>query len=232
MIRILKNNELLNNDWQAFVRVHQLGNIFQTLEYYQSQIGNIGVEPFVYAVIKEQAIVSLVSGVILSNGGKLGRLFTSRAIITGGPIFTSDNSINENVLELILNSVKDNLQKKVIYIQIRNLWDCTSVKEVFEKNGFVFQDHLDILIDLTLTEADLWKKLTKDRRKSIRKGQRELKVEQLNGNIYNIDSIYNLLKVVYDRVKLPLPGKRYFEKVIKDLSEKGILKKFLVPLKM
>ncbi len=57
---------------------------------------------------------------------------------------------NPEVLDLLLKEYKNTIKGKAIYSQFRNLsnWNETE-KQIFEKHGFNYEAHLDILIDLT-----------------------------------------------------------------------------------
>ncbi len=225
---VLKYNDEINiNDWNSFLEKNSNANSFQTPEYYSSQKNSTKQLPFIFGVYNENNLVGIVSGSIIRNGtGIIGKL-TSRAIIIGAPLLASDIDNKEGVLSFLLKGVKENLRKKVVYTEFRNIWDMSMYKHIFIDNGFDYEDHLDILIDLEKSEKELWDAMTRDRKKSIKKGQKELEVSLISEkNDYQIDTIYNLLRIVYNRVKLPLPTKTFFLNVIKNLYPKGYIKIF------
>lgn len=225
---VLKYNDEINiNDWSSFLEKNSNANTFQTPEYYSSQKNSTKQLPFLCGVYDENNLVGIVSGSIIRNGtGIIGKL-TSRAIIIGAPLLASDIDNKETVLNFLLKGVKENLRKKVVYTEFRNIWDMSMYKHIFIDNGFDYEDHLDILINLEKSEKELWDAMTRDRKKSIKKGQKELEVSLISdNNDYQIDTIYNLLRVVYNRVKLPLPTKTFFLNVITSLYPKGYIKIF------
>lgn len=223
-MKIVSESELFEYDWDSFVNRHTNGNIFQCYDFFNANKGISGYTPFAFGVVDNTKLLGIVSGVILSNGGKLGRYLTSRAIIIGGPLLAANLNNREFVLNFLLCGLRANLRYKVIYTQFRNISNIESDKQIFLNNEFKFIDHLDILIDLTLSEVALWNKMTRDRKKSITKGQREIEVFQINDYEKFSDQIYELLKTVYHRVKLPLPSKDYFNQVIATLIPKGQIK--------
>ncbi len=226
MYKLLAGVDIDKVTWQNFVLSNPYSNIFQTNEFLQSQLYSAGIEPFVFCVIENTEIVALVSGVILSNGGKVGKYFTSRAIVTGGPLVAPNLYNREAVLDFLLSEVNKKLNKSVIYVQFRNFWNIDSDKQIFLRNGFIFEAHLDILMDLRLSETDLLGNMTRDRKKSIKKGTRELEIRLITDFEKLFEPIYILLKTVYQRVKLPLPSREYFSRVIDTLAPEGNIKIF------
>lgn len=213
--------------WTNFLQENLLANVFQSQEFFLSHLNRSTNRPFVFCVYDGDKILGLVSGIILFNGGFIGKKLTSRAIIIGGPLLAPDINNRDDVLGCLLRGIKENLKKQVVYVEFRNIWDVSNYRHVFANHGFNYEDHLDILIDLKKSEQDLWDAMTRDRKKSIKKGQKELEVRLISDDDnYQIDSVYNLLGVVYKRVRLPLPHKYFFLNVIKSLHPKGYIKIF------
>lgn len=218
---------LTKEKWNEFLQKNSQANIFQSYEFFLSQQGCNGNKPIVYCVYDDEKLLGLVLGVVYSNGGWIGKKLTSRAIIMGGPLIALDVDNKDEVLDYLLKQLKKILKGKVVYVEFRNMWDTSIYKSVFTNNGFDYEEHLDILIDLKKSEEELWSDMAKDRKKAIRKGEKELEVTPIDdSNNYQIDFIYHLLKVVYNRVKLPLPAKDFFLNVIKELYPQGYIKIF------
>lgn len=133
--------------------------------------------------------------------------FSSRTIIWGGPV-VEDNS--PEIVEGILEFYKKNCPA-TIYTQVRNLTDSTEYRGQFLNSGFHYVQHLNILIDMSLPEDDLWKNVHTKRRNQIRRAEKEgCTVEQQNSK-EALAASYLILKEVYRRAKLPLPDLGYFE---------------------
>jgi len=212
------------NQWNDFVIKHPLGNIFQTPEMYEVYLKTKNYEPILVTVINNNEIKGILLACNIKENRFLGSL-TSRSIIIGGPLIKNNDSL---ILTQLLKKYEQKIKKKVVYSQIRNLVDTSNLKQTFIDNGFDYDEHLNILINLEKSEQELWDAMTRDRKKSIKKGQKELEVKLISyeNNEYQIDSIYNLLRVVYKRVRLPLPSKEYFLNVMKSLYPKGYIKIF------
>ena len=128
-------------------------------------------QPFGYAVMEQQKLLGIMIGVTYQNFFYPINLFTRRSIVMGGPLVIDNNS---SVLKFLIQQVSKLQKYKSIYIQIRNLWDTNLQKSDFEINKFVYEDHLDIIHDLTLSNELIKSNISKNKRgninKSINKG--------------------------------------------------------------
>lgn len=226
MLKLIKQTELSDKDWSSFVDNHQYGNIFQTPDFFKLNRNVDGISPFVYGIEDDQQLVALVTGLIIYNG-RFFKSFTSRAIITGGPLVKSgDKQRTQSILTFLLNALCSELKNKVIYTQFRNLWDWEDYKVQFSSQGFNLDEHLDIHIDLRTSEDHLWDSVSRDRKKSIKKGTNNLRIEEIEKCEELYPEIYSLLKQVYTRIKLPLPAGSYFFNIFRHFSARGYIKIF------
>lgn len=201
-------HELDKNKWSLFVVNHPNGNIFQTPEMFEVYQKTENYESIFLAVIDDNDEISAVMLAVIQKeyGGMLGNL-TARSIIFGGPLIKGDN---QAVLELILKKYSNIVKKKAIYSQFRNFWDWHESKNVFLKNRFEYEEHLNILVNLDKSEDELWKDVKKSRKEGIRKAIRN----DLQFSVTNSDEIlpifYALLKETYSNAKLPYPKVDFF----------------------
>ncbi len=211
MLKVFVNSDIDFRRWRQFILSHPNGNVFQAKEMFDVYRETKNYTPiFIFAEDEEGEIMGVMLTVIQKEHSGLMGLFSSRAIVIGGPL-TKDN--DPNVLSTILEEYKRVIRGRAIYTQFRNLWSWEQFVDVFARNGFVFEEHLDIIIDLTRSEDEIWNSFSRDRRKSIKKGDNSLDVKAIDAKA-DFDSIYGLLKSVYDRVKLPLPDPDYFHNII------------------
>ena len=135
----------------------------------------------------------------------------------------------EIVISMLLMEFNKLCKKKVIYSQFRNLWDISGFKSLFAKNNYHYEEHLDILFDLSLGEESLWKAIHPTRRKQINRGfKREIEtkiVDILQPS--ELMACHSILKQVYREVKLPYPDFEYFKNANQLLGKKGITKAIL-----
>jgi serine/alanine adding enzyme len=221
--KVMSDYDLIDyNKWSEFVEKHPEGNIFQTPEMFHLYKSAKYYEPIIVICVNEKnEILGLVLSVIQKEyKGVLGRL-SSRSIIFGAPLI-KDNDIE--VLNILLNGYDKIVKHKAVYTQIRNLWNTDSYRGIYDKHKYVYEEHLNILIDLTKSEDLLWKEVDPKRRRQINKTEGHgISVEILN-EVDLIEKSYEILFDVYKRAKLPFPCSEYFKCANSILGSKGYLK--------
>jgi serine/alanine adding enzyme len=193
--------------WSEFILEHPKKNPFQTPEMLDV-LEKAEYYSFIFLAVIDKD--DCIQGVLLAQlqkdfKGLLGK-FTARSIIWGGPLVREDDDI---ITELILNEYNKIAKKKAIYTQFRNLRQVLN-KDIFLKSGFVYEEHLNILVNLSITEDNLWKSIKKSRKEGIRKALRNdliFEVISCNGNV---NPFYILLKNTFDSVKKPFPKSDFF----------------------
>ena len=209
--------------WENYVLNHKDGNIFQTLAYLRLHENSKNTTPFGYALLEQGKITGLVSGVIYQNYFYPVNLLTKRAVVIGGPLVNPDK---EDATLLLLKKLNEFLSKRVVFAQIRNLWNMTNEKSLFIKSGYTYEDHLDIIHNLRLDSEDLKKRISKNKRNNVVKAQNRGVVFCEVSDIDEFKSGVELIFNTYRRVGLPCPTMVFFEKAYYSLE--GILKTFSV----
>ena len=210
-------------EWGEFVYNHPYGNMFQTPEMLDVYKKTKNYEPVFLAVGNNAGEMSgiLLAVIQKEYSGVLGN-FTARSIIHGGPLIKDDDPA---VLGFTLKEYDKIINKKAIYSQFRNFRGWGDLKEIFIKNGFEYEDHLDILFDLKKSEDDLWKEMKGTRRKGIKrsynKGVEVRSIDLTNNKIIN--EAYNIIHNVYSKIKLPLPGEDFFKGAVEIMDRNKYL---------
>ena len=221
-MRVISNyNEVNIKDWEKFVSVHPNGNIFQTPEMYQLYQSERNFNPILIIIEneKKEILGLLLSGVQKEKG--LLSLFSSRAIVIGGPLILDGNI---NIFDSILKSYSKIIGKKVIYSQFRNIWDTVKSKIIFENNNFIYEDHLDIIIDLSKGKFILWEEIKSTRKKQIKRAYNIGITTRMVHFLTNeeMEKCYNILKKVYQKALLPFPTLSFFKNAQEIFSKNNI----------
>lgn len=223
MLEIKDITHVEEQSWDSFVEKHPNGNIFQTRHYFFLHHLHYNCVPFGYVVLEDDNILGVMVGVIYQNYFRPVNYFTKRAVVIGGPLIKDNDS---QVFTFLLEQVTKLQRRKCIYMQIRNLWDTNSFRSNFEKTGFVYEEHLDIIHDLTLPKEIINSKISKNRRgninKSINKGTNFAEI--VNFQVYK--SGVELIQKTYDRVNLPSPSNEFFYNSFIRLNKSGYLRAF------
>lgn len=194
-------------EWADFVLQHPTGSIFQTPKMYEVYENTPDFTPNILVAKNEYGkIVGCLMSVVKSDFLLL-RAFTTRSIVVGGPL-AANNSIQ--IIDLLLARYNQLIGSKAIFTQFRNQFDMSVFQSTFIKNGYVFDQHLDILLDLSKSKEELVQNLHKERRRNIAKAEREGLVFKHLTTEKEINEVSGLLKKTYNRVKLPMIFQQLF----------------------
>jgi lipid II:glycine glycyltransferase (peptidoglycan interpeptide bridge formation enzyme) len=210
---------------------HPNGNIFQTLEMYNIYDSTKNYQPiFVGAVNNKNEILGILVSVIQKEFSGLLSSLSSRCVTWGGPLIKKGLNINEKkkILFLILKKQNNITRKKAIYMQFRNIWDTSQYNSTFAQNNYNYEDHLDILIDISKPEDELMTNMTKNRRKGIKRAQKQGQQFFEFPKNQSLNTIYEMIQKTYDNVKVPLANISFFNKARKIMNSKGFVKYFCV----
>ncbi len=188
--------------------------IFQSPQYLDVIKNSAGFVPFKITENSSTGALT-VQGFITREKSTIKNFFTRRAIIFGNPVL---QEADRELLNNLLKKLRKELSGKAIYIEFRNLTDQSSFKDIYESNGFLYEDHLDILVDLTKSEDELWKNVTTKRRNGIRRATKEGTVFKVADDFDSLKECYTILQEVYSRAKLPLYNFDFFESMYKQFN--------------
>lgn len=223
---IVTNSEEINiNEWKDFVFNHPWGSIFQTPDFFNSYKDIEKNNSLIVSVIDSvlNKIVGLIVAVIHKEGKGIYGSLTSRSIIMGQPLALNND---ENILNLLISEYDKVAKKNAIYSQFRNLIDVSKYRKIYEQNAYEYEDHLNILIDLTKPVDTLWKEVHSKRRNEIRKADKTgIKVEEVLGENSFIEA-YKILKEVYSNAGLPLIDFDTLKKVFENFEDQKYFRMF------
>ena len=207
--------------WNEFISSHPYSNIFQSYEMREVYNNSNKYESLSIAVVdNNETVIGVLQALIQKEHNGLLGIFSARSIIFGGPLI-KDNNLK--ILDFILMEYNKKVKNKVIYSQFRNMWKWSDdERRIFIQNGFEYQEHLNILLNLSKNENELWNDLKKSRKEGIRKAERNnLKFEVSNAKLA-LPSFYMLLKESYSNIKLPYPDYDFFKNIIEFLSPENV----------
>ncbi len=194
---------------KVYLEGHPNYNYFQSVDAYYFYNSLDNYTPLIIICIENNNIVGSLLGIVTKEGsGPLG-LLSRRCIIFGGPLVKEDRN---DVAYAILKSFNSLASTRAIYSQFRNLHDMSNIQDAFQKNGWIYEDHLNIHVDLAQSEDTLWKEVHSKRRNEIRRAKKQGTTFAVSGLKEDIKPTYDILREVYGRAKLPLPALSYFEK--------------------
>lgn len=218
MMRIVSNSEINPGKWQDYVDSHDLGTIFHTPFMFDIYAQTKGYNPFALFVVDDaESIIAMLLGYIQTVfKGNISNM-NKRLVLMNSPIYNS-----REALDYLLANFKTNFIKSGLYTEVRNHYDLSDVAEIYLKHGFEYEEHLNILIDLSKDEDTLFADMSSRRRKEVRHGakeQFEFKIVEKQ----DYENFYLILKDIYIHAKLPLVDESYFQALWKDNSENRVI---------
>ena len=214
--------------WSDFVHRHPYGNIFQTPEMAEVYKRTKNYEPITLAVFDgtTDEILAILLAVVIREMGGIMSSFSARSIIQGGPLFI-DGEKGIKALKILMDYYNKIGPKKVLYTQIRNIWDTSQFSSTFNGLGYACEAHLNFLINLTKSKEELWKGLSKKRRNGIRRAEKSgVTIKEIEDKSL-IPVLYDLMGDTYANAKVPLADISLFLHVFNKLNQKNIAKFFL-----
>mgnify|MGYP006280293911 CR=1 FL=1 len=212
----LKANNI--KEWSSFVNAHPEGNIFQTPEIVRVYCSTKYYTPVAYFAYENNELVGVLVGVIQKEYNGILGFLSSRCIVMGGPLSKHNNS---EIINGLLKHFNNNIKSKVIYSQIRNLFDITSREKTFENNGFRYEAHLDIKINLNDDPDNYWLTLKSKLRQKIRKSIKSNLHFEFIESKEDLYQGYIILREVYSNAKLPIPDYSLFLSAFEILREEN-----------
>lgn len=185
--------------------------LFQSSEFFSFLTETRFLEPFRFSVCRGNKEVGVIQGFIQKDGGSFKRFLSRRAIINGGP-WLADDITDAEVVTLLQNCIKG-LKHKAIYIESRNYFDFSKYQQLFEKAGFLYEPHYDIIINVN-GDVPLEKRMESSRlrfvKSSLKNGAKILE----NPLEQDVVDYYKVLKDLYtEKVKTPLFPLKFFLKL-------------------
>ncbi|WP_059026579.1 lipid II:glycine glycyltransferase FemX [Gabonibacter massiliensis] len=222
MIQVFNKIDQINVDqWELLVSRSKSASFFQSKECYDFYASLSFMEPFVFAVSKNDILKGVVVGYIQKDGEKLKQFFSRRAIVPGGALLSND--ISEEALKSLLLFCKKELASKAIYIEFRNYNDYSLFRPVFESVGFDYKAHLNFHMNC-VSEDVVKKNLGNSRKRDIRTSLRDGAEIVDEPTFQEVENYYDILLELYKtRVKTPLFPFEFFNKLYREHFGKFLL---------
>jgi serine/alanine adding enzyme len=213
--------------WREFVLQHPQGNIFHTPEMSLVFARAASHRPTLWALVNNHdAILALMPLVQVTLQNRLLYPWTTRAVAYGS-ILCSENPEGKLGLKQLLDAYRREMQSRFLYTELRNLADMSAVQPILNECCYVYEDHMNYLIDLNLPEEKLWQNISKSGRQRLRlAASRGTVIEEIT-NCQQIPLAYQQLQKVYRRVQVPLADISLFQAAYDLLAPRGMCKVFL-----
>ncbi len=207
--------------WDTFVHNHPNGTIFQSYDMAEVYRRAKNFKPISLASFNNEGQINAVlQAVIINELDGLLSTFSTRSVIEGGPLYTTDEEGIISAQDLI-NHYENQIKNLVLFTEIRVLSPIKSFDALLTPFGFMFQDHFNALINLEKPLEELWSQVKRDKRRGIKKAiDNGIVIEECQKR-NQLDIVYNLLLETYKNAKMPLSDKSLFDAVFDILVPKS-----------
>lgn len=207
--------------WEKLLADSTFSSPFQTPDFYRccNSVERFSADVF---AIEESGVYQSLMVVTVQRERGIPGYFSRRGIIYGGPL----HSGGQKSLACLLNWVNEYYEKKLIYIETRNLFDYRPYLTVYDACGWNYQPWLNVRNQLKNATLDtIMARFNYNRRREIRQSLAEGATWSEVQSMEEMDSVYEILSRLYKkRLKLPLPSKDFFVR----LWQNAIMKAFAV----
>ncbi|MGB7875682.1 MAG: hypothetical protein WBL25_14965, partial [Anaerolineales bacterium] len=139
-------NNLDRDLWKRFVDSHPQSNIFHTPEMFEVHSRVQGYYPSLWAAIENDRVLALHLPVQITLLGGPFRYLTTRDVDYGG-ILVEDSEKGREGLAFLLQEYNRQTPGAPLFTELRNSADQNQIQDVLEKHGYIFEGHLNYLLD-------------------------------------------------------------------------------------
>lgn len=204
-------NMLPEDMWREFVIQNPQGNIFHTPELFEVYSRAKGHHPELWAVVSNHQVLALFVPVhIFLRNGYLRRL-TARTVAFGSLLSVPGEEGNQ-ALRLLLQAYKKNAGKQSLFTELRNVYPLKDLLPIATGEGFIYEEHLNYLIDLDRPASLIFSSIGKRTQKNIKRGLNKalVTVEEVCSKP-DLIACYKLLEMTYQAAHVPLAEYSLFE---------------------
>lgn len=213
-------------EWRRFIENNPNSNIFHTPEMFKVYANTKRYKPTLWAAVNDNGhTLALLLPVQITLREGLTHYLTTRAVVYGSILWEQDND-GGKALTLLLKTYTHKVDGAPLFTELRNLWDINAiVSPTLREQGFIYEEHLNYLIDLGRSPEAIFLGFTTGMRKIIRRGlnRGDVVIEEVK-ELEQIASCYDLLGKTYQNVHVPLADRSLFEAAFDILHPKGMVR--------
>lgn len=143
----------------------------------------------------------------------------------GGPCVLP--SADEGTLELLIAQMERFARQKGALSLRLSPFEGDDLKKMFVKRGYRISERLTSVIDLTISEQELWERLNKKTRTPIRKAKKlEVEITQDNTE-FALNVLFNTMNSLSDFKEFDVPQFDFYKNALDGPGEKGMVKIYL-----
>ena len=204
---------------------HPQANIFHSPEMFQLYAQANGYRPTLWAAVDgDGRPLALLLPVQVTLMGGLARWLTTRAVAYGS-VLSVPGAEGDRALDVLLQAYSEGAEGTPLFTELRNLSDLSPVQSILVRHGYLYEDHLNYLIDLDRSPEEVLQSFGRRTRKKIRRALRQGEVViRTAERREDIAICYDLLCRSYAAAQVPLSDQSLFEATFDVLHARGMVK--------
>ena len=217
--------QLDERPWREFVDNHPQGTIFHTPEMFEVFAGATGHRPTLWAAVDNHGrVLALLLPVQITLLNGWFQHFTARAVVYGS-VLCVPGAEGHQALARLLRTYRQEVDEALLFTQLRNLSNLEKVQPILREQDFVYEDHLNYLIDLKRPPEAIFQDIGRRTRKHIRRGlgREEVVVAEVRER-ERVATCYDLLRRTYLAARVPLADRSLFEAAFDLLYPKNMIR--------
>lgn len=208
---IVTADKVSRQEWQCYVDRHENGTVFHTPYMYDVFSASAEYQAYAFFALDVNGkICGLLTGFYQTVKPGLFGFLSRRSVLLQAPIFDDSEA-----LRLLLVFYLSHAKRKAVHSEVRNHYLDNQYRQVCISQGFKWEGHYNIVKIIPDTYEMLWKETGRKRKDGINKAKKFGFEVCVNTDKSAIDTFYNLLKHKYLELKLPIPGKLFFENCLR-----------------
>jgi serine/alanine adding enzyme len=211
--------------WKTFVAENHQANVFHTPEMYEVFSRARGYRPTLWATLQDngQVLALLLPVQVAIIGGPL-RFFTTRAVSYGSVLATEDR-VGREALDLLLRTYNQHVPIWPTFTELRNLSEISGMQGVLQQNGYVYEEHLNYLIDLQRDPDVILRSFKNSAYRRIRRNLKRdvITIKDITDRS-QLPTFYSLLQKTYRYARVPLADISLFEAAFDILLPKKMVR--------
>ncbi len=225
--RVAATDERTLAELTVFAASHDCPSPFHSGEMFRAYSKTKGCKPmaFVAKDDMDRVIGTIVATTFMDAGIVVGKM-VNHVSCRGGPMLVPAKTgiaAGESLLQRLLDAARG----KSLYTRVYPMFEDPGQSSALTASRFEREDWLNYIIDLTIGEKAIWEKMSKHRRKGIRRAE-NIGLEMTDASSRgDVDALYGLLALSHEEAKIPLQDKSLFEAIHRFLVPSGMARMVL-----
>ena len=211
-MRLITSTEDIDKaKWLQLLQSSPYASPFQSPEMYELCRDTAGMEPCILAVEEGDSLKALMLIIIHYEPG-VKAYFTRRGIVYSGPLLAE--GADRVALALLLSHLKTLLKRKVIYLELRNGFDFSTLKSVFERASLSYVPWLNYQF-YQVGRDDFKSRISKSKWRQLNKALQKGVEWRISRSEDDVRAFYAILSQLYQhKVRKPIPSFSFFIEMV------------------